>query len=721
MKDEILELFEKNKKMNVKELQKALNISTNHDFKEMCIALNELEDERKLYNNHVQYVLIDNKNWVAGKARDVSPTEYAVFNRDSKVYVPKDEHRILLDSDEVLVKVGKNGNEVVHIYERGIKNIVGTFVRTRRGLKFRSDVDLHTSFDVLNEKDYALSNNMKAVVKVVEYTAPLKVKIVRLLGKEDEPGVDVTGILCENDVRMEFGKKVQKELDEIPDHVRKKEIRERVDLRALPTVTIDGDHTKDFDDAISVIRLENGGWRLYVHIADVSHYVEEDEDIDEEAYKRGTSIYVADRVVPMLPFQLSNGICSLNPDVDRLTLTCRMDFSKDGIMTDYDIFESVIHSDKRCTYNKVNEYLDKPESQPSYDEVGQMLRDFSDLATALKKQTEKRGHINFETREADFVLDENGKPVDVVVVERGWAEQMIEEAMIAANVAVAHELYSKKLPGMYRVHETPDPEKIEALKNMARSMNVRCDLDPHNTEPLDVAAFLSSIEDPAAKEILSAVAIRSMQKARYSDENLGHFGLALEEYCHFTSPIRRYPDLLIHRMLKRHVVHHKNDEKTLKKDAKRMSRSALHLSEKERDAIMLEREVNDLKSAQYMEDKIGQVYEGIISGVAGFGFFVELPNTIEGLIPLRTMNDDYYVYDADTMSLTGENTGKRFSMGQPVRIRVSDVNVPKRQVTFELTEDQQNLPEKEETLLPELEGDFSEIQPDTAKEKEAAL
>lgn len=708
MRDEIMMLFEKNKSMNVKELQKRLGITNTRDFKEMCVCLNELEDERKLYNNHVKYILIDNKNFVAGKARDVSPMEYAVFNRDNKVYVPKSDSRILLDSDEVLVKISRKGNEVVHIYERGIKYVVGTFVSTRRGLKFRSDVDLHTSFDVINEKDFALSNNMKAVVKVVEYTAPLKVKIEKLLGKEDEPGVDVTGILCENEVRQEFGKKVQKELDDIPTKVKKKELKDRYDLRALKTVTIDGDSTKDFDDAISVEKLTNGGWRLYVHIADVSHYVKEDEAIDEEAFKRGTSIYVADRVVPMLPFQLSNGICSLNPDVDRLTLTCRMDFNKDGIMTDYDIFDSVIHSDERCTYSKVNEYLDNPGSHPGYDKVGDMLRDFSDLAAALKKQTKDRGHIDFETKEAYFVLDEKGKPVDVVVKERGWAEQMIEEAMIAANVAVAHELHTKKLPGMYRVHETPDPEKIEALINMARSMNVKCDLDPNNCRPLDVAKFLDAIEDENAKEILSSVAIRSMQKARYSEENLGHYGLALEEYCHFTSPIRRYPDLLIHRMLKRHVIDRQNDEKTLKKDEKRMKKSALHLSEKERDAVMLEREVNDLKSAQYMENKVGQKFEGIISGVTSFGFFVELDNTIEGLIPLRTMKDDYYIYDADTMSLRGENTGRTFKMGEHVNVVLSDVNVPKRQVTFELAQPKREYSVKVEEELPVVEGEFKE-------------
>lgn len=683
MKEEILELLEMNKKMTPGAISKAMRIKTSRDMKELGVALNELEDERLIYNDHEQYVLVDGNKWFVGRARDVSATEYAILNRDQKIYVPKRGTRLLMDKDEVLVKVGPDGNEVVHIYDRGITCIAGTFIMTRQGLKFRSDVNLHTSFDVINKKAYNIEPGMKAVVKVVEYTTPLKVKIIDILGRENEPGVDVSAILAENEVRQEFGKKVRRDLEQIPDRVHKKEIKDRHDLRNLPTVTIDGDSTKDFDDAISVEKLPNGGWKLYVHIADVSYYVEEGEAIDEEAYKRGTSIYVADRVVPMLPFQLSNGICSLNPQVDRLTLTCMMEFNSEGIMVDYDIYDSVIYSDERCTYNKVNEYLENPQAVPEYEHIGQMLRDFSDLGKKLKEQTGKRGHIEFETKEPHFVLDEKGTPIDVVIRERGWSEQMIEEAMIAANVAVAHELHSKDMPGMYRVHEIPDPEKLQSLLSMARVLNVPCNINPNNCEPKDIAEFLSSIEDDGNREILSSVAVRSMQKARYCEKNLGHYGLALDEYCHFTSPIRRYPDLLIHRMLRRHIIERKNDEKTLMKDVRKMEKSALHLSERERDAVTIERAVDDLEAAKYMENKVGKEFDGVITGVTSFGFFVELENSIEGLIPLRFMEDDFYKYDADTMSLSGENTGKRFALGMPVHIKVRDVNIPKRQITFD--------------------------------------
>lgn len=683
MKEEILELLQKNKQMSPAAISKALKIKTSTQNKELGIALNELEDERAIYNDHANYVLIDNVNWMVGKARDVSANEYAVMNPDLKVYVPKKYSRLLMDRDEVLVRLSKAGNEVAHIYQRGITFISGTFVRTRSGLKFRSDVDLHTSFKVVNQKAYNLEPGMKAVVKVVDYTSPLTVKIAEVLGMEDEPGVDISAILAENEVRQEFGKKVRHELEDIPDKVRKKDFKDRVDLRDLCTVTIDGDSTKDFDDAISVERLDNGGWRLSVHIADVSYYVEDGAAIDEEAYKRGTSIYVADRVVPMLPFQLSNGICSLNPDVDRLTLTCAMEFNPQGVMTDYDIYPSVIHSDGRCTYSKVNAYLEDESSVPEYQAFGSMLKDFSNLAKELKAQTEKRGHIDFETREPYFVLDEKGTPIDVVIRDRGWSEQMIEEAMIAANVAVAHELHSKSLPGMYRVHELPDPEKLQSLTAMARVLQVPCSIDPDQCEPKDIAAFLNSVENESVKQILSTVAVRSMQKARYCEDNLGHYGLALDEYCHFTSPIRRYPDLLIHRMLRRHIFEKRNDEKSIEKDQRKMEKSALHLSEKEKDAVTIERAVDDLEAAKYMESKVGQEFDGLISGVTSFGFFVELDNSIEGLIPLRNMDDDFYQYDAQTMTLTGENTKKQFALGMPVHIKVRDVSVPKRQVTFD--------------------------------------
>ncbi|MBD5424404.1 MAG: ribonuclease R [Allobaculum sp.] len=723
MKEEILELLKTNKQMTPGAISKAMHIKTSADMKELSVVLNELEAARLIYNDHEQYVLLDGPEWFVGRARDISANDYAIINRDQKIYVPKRYTRILMDRDEVLVKVDPHkGNEVVHIYERGITCIAGTFIMTRAGLKFRSDVDLHTSFDVVNKKAFDIQPGTKAVVKVVKYASPLQVKIIEILGQENQPGVDISAILAENEVRQDFNKQVRKEVASIPSTVQKHEIVGRHDLRDLMTVTIDGDSTKDFDDAISVEKLPNGGWKLYVHIADVSYYVPEGEAIDNEAYERGTSIYVADRVVPMLPFELSNGICSLNPNVDRLTLTCEMEFNPEGIMVDYSIYDSVIHSDGRCTYAKVNSYLDDPATTPEYEDFGEMLRDFSDLAKQLKAQTEKRGHIEFETKEPYFVLGPDGVPVEVIVRERGWSEQMIEEAMIAANVAVAHELHINQLPGMFRVHEIPDPEKLQSLVSMARVLHVPCDIDPENCDPKDIARFLNSVEDPADKEILSTVAVRSMQKARYSEENLGHYGLALDEYCHFTSPIRRYPDLLIHRMLRSHVFEKKNDDRTLAKDLRKMEKSSLHLSEMEKEAVTIERAVNDLEAAKYMENKVGEEYDGVITGVTSFGFFVGLDNTIEGLIPLRYMEDDFYNYDAETMTLTGENSQKRFALGMPVHIKVRDVNIPKRQITFDYLGDVPSQDEEIVEQIQELEpAVIEELEPAKVEETEPAI
>lgn len=682
MKNEILALLKTNKKMLPGEIAKELNVNSAKEFKQFVITLNELEDERFIYNDHDQYVLIDGEEWIAGRVRDISPFEYAVLDQDKKVYISKSDTDLLMDRDEVLVHKTKQKTSVVRIYKRGVTNIVGKFIKFKNRFAFYSDVDLHTSFKVINKADFKLKHGIKAVVKVLKYENPLVVEIVEVLGFEDQAGVDVTAILTQNDVRQHFLKKVKHACDQIPTHVYKKELKGRHDLRNLLTVTIDGETTKDFDDAISVEKLRNGGWKLYVHIADVSYYVQEGDPIDEEAYKRGTSIYVADRVVPMLPFVLSNGICSLNPNVDRLTLTCEMDFDANGKRIGYSIYDSVIRSDARCTYGKVNAYLEDPNSVEEYKEFGPMLEEFSNLAKKLNEQTIARGHILFDTKEPYFVLDDKGKPIDVFVKEHGWSEQMIEEAMVAANVTVAHELVTKEYPGMYRVHEQPDPQKLQSVVNLARIMQCPCEIDPEQCEPIDIARFLDSVQDEKTKEILSSVALRSMQKARYCEDNLGHYGLALEEYCHFTSPIRRYPDLLIHRMIRRHILEKKNDEKSLNHDSYKMEKAALHLSQKERDAVTVEREVNDLESAKYMQDKVGKKLEGVISGVTSFGFFVSLDNSIEGLVPLRNMMDDFYQYDEETMTLTGESTNKTFRLGSRVVVEVVEANAAKRQVTF---------------------------------------
>lgn len=681
MQKELIDIL-KERPHTLQEIETELHLTNTSQMKDLMNELNQLEDERKVYCDHHTYTWIDTDEYFVGRVKDVSKYELAVMNPNGRIYVEKKDGKDAFDKDEVLVKKNKNGNEIIHVFKRGIQNITGNFYKDKDGYRFRSDIDLHTNFKVLNLDEFVLGNNVKAVVEVVKYGKPLEVKITRLIGPSNEAGVDVTALLYENNIRQEFPDAVIEEVKQVPDHVSKKDLEGREDYRDLLTVTIDGDDSKDFDDAISVERTKDG-YRLYVHIADVSHYVQENAPLDQEAYKRGTSVYVVDRCVPMLPFELSNGICSLNPNVDRLTLSCVMDINNEGVVTDYKIVPSVIHSDHRCTYAKVNALLEGDEEViEEYGDVKDILKLFEELAKKLRKQTENRGAINFATKEPTIVLNKKGKPVDVYVKERGFAEQMIEEAMILANVCVANFLDSQKFPGVYRVHEKPDPEKIESLYQMAKIFNAPIDFSIENVNAKEIEQFLRSLDDQTAKDVLSLVALRSMQKARYDAKNIGHYGLSLDEYCHFTSPIRRYSDLIVHRMLRRYGFDQTKDQKQWKKDEQKVVKQAAHISEKERDAITAERFVNDYKMAQFMENKIGQKFIGTVISVMNFGFFVELDNTIEGLVPMHTLMDDYYKYDPDTMSLTGENTGKKYQIGDKIEVLCTDVDVPKGQITF---------------------------------------
>lgn len=676
MKQKILELFEKKNNWTIKELEKKLECHSSKDFVALIQALNELEEQRILCNNHNVYFYIDQKEYVIGKVKDVSRWEFAVINPDQKVYVPKKLARNAFDKDEVLVHCTNKGNEIIHIYSRGITKVTGTFYLRKGKFHFYSDVDLHSSFEIKNMDDFSIGHRMKAVVAIVKYTDPLQCKIEALLGYEYEKGMDITSILSANAVRQKFSDKVLEQAAHMPVSVDEKDMEGRMDFRDLMTVTIDGDDAKDFDDAISIEKNETG-YRLYVHIADVSHYVKEGSPIDQEAYARSTSIYVADRVVPMLPFALSNGICSLNPHVDRCTLTCVMDIDHYGNCIKHEIVPSMIHSDCRCTYKKVNEFLEGKNHE--YDFVGQLLFDFEACARLLQRRSHDRGMIDFNTKEADLILDDNGKCVDVLCKERGFAEQMIEEAMILANVCVAHTLNSHKIPGIYRVHEAPDPQKISKLSLLAHSLGIKTSFYPEDVKARDLQQFLESIQDEELLTVLSSTALRAMQKARYDAQCLGHFGLSLKEYCHFTSPIRRYSDLVVHRMLRKYVFMHTKKGASL--DEKKCETQAFYISSKEKDAVNVERQVSDYKKAEYMEDKIGQSFKGSIVSVMPFGFFVELPNTVEGLVPLRSL-DDYFDYDEIANSLISYSEKKTYRIGQSVKVICESVDKQKGQVSF---------------------------------------
>ncbi|WP_419031519.1 ribonuclease R [Holdemanella porci] len=683
MKEKIIQYLEEKKECKIRDLEKIVRPKSSKEFTEMVKSLNELEDEKLIYNDHTSLYLIDDIHFMAGSAKDISRYEIAVFNENNKVYVPKNKKMKIFDKDEVLVRL-KPEPSLIKVFNHGLTNITGVMIVKKKKTFFYSDLDLHCSIRVVNEKEFSFKKRTKVVCQIVKYADSLEVRIIQVLGHPDDAGVDISAMLTSNQVRQVFNGKIVKECKRIPAKVQKDELENRKDLRNLLTVTIDGDDAKDFDDAISIVKNEKG-YLLYVHIADVSHYVKENSALDQEAYLRGNSIYVCDRVVPMLPFDLSNGICSLNPNVDRLTITCAMQVDERGNLLTYNVFPSVIHSDKRCTYKKVNACLAGDETiLEEYAEVKDLLFTLEPLAKLLKKQSHNRGCIDFNTKEAKIIMDKNGYPVDVTVLERGFAEQMIEECMILANVCVAHHMHVNKIPSMYRVHENPDPKKVATICTVANSLRIPFDFYPDEVNASQIQKFLESIQDENAYEVLSMVALRSMQKARYDAHCLGHFGLALEEYCHFTSPIRRYSDLVVHRML--HAYCFNEQKRTPSNDEKKIEKQAFHISEKERDAIMMERMVNDYKKAQFMEKRIGQVFEGTIVGVMSFGFFVEMDNTVEGLVPVHTLSNDFYDYDEDTMTLKGQTHGKVFQMGMRVRVVCTDVQREKGQVTFSLLE-----------------------------------
>ena len=675
MIERLLKLFHQRKSLTLNELKETLNIKSTKEFTDLIRTLNALEEEKRIFNNHYSYTLITSKDFI-GKVKDISKYEFAIINETGRIYVEKRNAKNVFDQDIVLAqKVGRE-YRVVHIYSHTIQLVTGRFIKGRKDLFFHSDMDFHKTFVVKNMKQFKISHNDRALVKIVKYEDPLVVEIVEIIGSANEKGTDITSILLENRARLKFPNKVIEDVKKVPSHVLESDLKGRVDHRDLLTVTIDGDDAKDFDDAISIEKKKNG-YVLYVHIADVSHYVKENSPLDQEAYARCTSIYVVDRVVPMLPFELSNGICSLNPDVDRLTMTCKMEINSKGHCTSYDIYPSIIHSNKRCTYKKVNQFLES--GLKEYETVAGLLNNLSKCARLLKNQSHNRGNIEFNTKEPVFELDKKGKTKAIHIREMGWAQQMIEESMILANTCVANALHTKEYPCMYRVHEKPDEERLMPLYLLCQSLHIP--FLPDEVTSKDIQQLLESIEDEETFDVVSRVALHTMQKAKYDERCIGHFGLSLGEYCHFTSPIRRYSDLVVHRMIKKYLL---NKGKELSKDVEKVHKQSIQMSQKERDAITIERKVNDYKRAEYMEKHLNEMFNATIVSVMEYGFFVELSNTVEGLVPARTLPSTNYRYDEKRSILSSPNGKEVYSIGKSVKVLCTEVNVEKGQVTFEL-------------------------------------
>ena len=637
------------------------------------------------------------------------------------VFIPSSFINGAMNNDRVLVQITRddvNGKkregEVIEILERANTKIIGVY-EDSRNFGFVVPEDTRLNQDIfISKKDKNGANHGDIVIAEVtkwpdKRRSPEGV-IKEVLGKKGEKGLDILTIIKKHGLPEEFPAKVLAYAEGIPEEIDEKEIKRRKDIRNIRMVTIDGEDAKDLDDAVSIEKLENGKYKLGVHIADVSHYVKEKNPLDKEALKRATSVYLIDRVIPMLPKKLSNGICSLNPKVDRLALSCFM-------ISDHEIAETVIRTSERMTYTDVTKILRDNDEEliKKYDYLVDDFKTMEELCLILREKRMKRGAIDFDFEESKIILNNNGKPIDIKPYEREIANRIIEEFMLVCNETIAEHMFWTNLPFVYRVHENPDEEKLEKFRefiyNLGYTMKVSQDIHPRILQEV-----LEKVKGKKEETVVSTLLLRSMMKAKYTPECSSHFGLAATYYCHFTSPIRRYPDLQIHRIIKEYL-NGKIDEKRITKLTPIVDIAAKQSSEMERLAEEAEREVDDLKKAEYMMDRIGEEFEGIISSVTSFGIFVELPNTVEGLVHINDLDDDYYIYDEQHLMLLGQRNKKVYRLGDSVKVKCSRVDIDNREVFFDIVESEQDLKEivpSEETasIIAEIKKEFGTNQED---------
>ena len=610
------------------------------------------------------------------------------------LFLPADAIHGAMHGDMVWVRqtdqISRGGNpeaEVALIASRGQKKIVGTFEDDEgAGGGYVVPDDTRLYMDVLirpGDVDGAKQGD-KVVAEILQYPdgrRPLTGRVVEVLGSKEKAGTDILSIIRRMDLPDDFSKTAARQARNLNKPVASEEIARREDLRALPCITIDGADAKDLDDAVSLVMLKGGNCLLGVHIADVSHYVTPQSPLDQEAYKRGTSVYFPDRVLPMLPKEISNGVCSLNPNTEKLTLSCIMELDPAGKVVSHRLAETVIRTRYRMTYEDVNAMFDGDKGLlEQYKDIWPMLSNMGALMERLRSRRFKRGSMDFDLAEAKLVLDKKGHTVDVALCERGISNQMIEEFMLLANETVANHARQMGIPFLYRVHETPDKEKLQQLNTFLHTLGYGIK-SLNNLRPATLQKVLLASKGTKEEAVISRVTLRSLRKARYAPECLGHFGLAMADYCHFTSPIRRYPDLTVHRLLKA-MLHGELDEKQRADWAQRMEEIAQHCSQRELAALEAERAADDLKKCEYMKDRIGTVETGIISGVAQYGFFVQLPNTVEGMVRIGSMGDDYYILDEQNYRMVGRSTGKTYRLGDQVTIRVTGADLETGNVDF---------------------------------------
>ncbi len=670
--------------------------------KEFFKVLESLENEKLIIKNIDNKYYLGNDESVIIGTLDANERGFGFViphNRQGEdIFVPASELNGAMHGDTVVVNIiseatskKRTEGSITRVLERKNRTIVGTFTDSKKfGFLIPDEAKIGYDVFIPKAKKNGARHNQKVVVEITKWPEEgnnPEGRVVEILGYMSEKGTDILSIIRQYDLPEKFPSDVIDYVDNINQEVTDEEIKTRLDLRNENILTIDGFDAKDLDDAISIKRFENGNFKLGVHIADVSHYVKEKTVLDREAFKRGNSVYLLDRVIPMLPEELSNGICSLNPGEDRLCLSVIMEIDKTGRVQDSVIEETVIRSKKRLVYDDVSDYLedDCPKAGEKLDGVLEDLKNMEELARILTKKREARGSIDFDFPETRIVLDDKGRPVKIVEEERRIANRIIEEFMLITNETVAEQFFWADIPFLYRTHGEPKEEKIEAfiktVHNLGYSIKGKQEIHPKALQEL-----LENIKGKSEEKLISTMMLRSLQKAVYSELPDIHFGLASEHYSHFTAPIRRYPDLVIHRIIKKYIKGKLSNSK-LKKLERSLPEIAEHTSMTERRAEEAEREVDDMKKAEFMLDYIGYEFKGVISSLTRFGIFVQLENTIEGLVRFNSMKDDYYDFDEENYVVVGERTKNQYRLGQEVFIRVIDVSVPKRAIDFILIED----------------------------------
>ena len=685
--------------MKAKEIAMLMRVPKN-EYNEFLEMMGNLELELKVQKNRKNRYRISEKTYYEGYYRKHQKGYgfVKIEEQEEEIYIAKENSLNALNGDRVLIEITEESNKVKKAEGKVIKilkhekdTVVGIFQNNKTfGFVIPDDKNFGTDIYIAKKNFGKARSNHKVLVQITKYPQKGKNaegKVVEVLGNVNEAGVDMLSLIKEHKLPARFPKTVVEEAKRCGNKVDKKDIPNRVDLREKIIFTIDGEDAKDLDDAVRVEKLENGNYRLDVHIADVSYYVKEDSLLDKEALVRGTSIYMLGRVIPMLPRELSNGICSLNAGEDRFTLSCSMEIDPKGKVVSSEIYKGIINVTERMNYSDVQKIIDGSDKKvlEKYKQYIQEFKNMEELAIILKNRRLENGYLNLDIPESKIDLDIDGHVTNISKYETTFAHEIIEQFMLTANETVAEKFFWLDAPFIYRVHEEPDLEKIRELNKFLFNFGLKIKANQDNIYPKEFAKVLDDIKGKEEEKVISNLVLRTLKVARYEAENKGHFGIASKYYCHFTSPIRRYPDLFIHRIISNYLEENYDvDQKFIDKYKQEAEDRAKQSSEREKIATQVEREAEDIKKAEYMESRIGEEYEGIVSSITSFGMFVELESTVEGLIRFDKMGDEYYIYDEDRKRLIGEKTNKVYKIGDKVKIRVIAANKLLRQIDLEI-------------------------------------